>query len=262
MKKRVISLLALSLVLLLTFCGCTGKQSESFAENKAEHGGGKTQTATALPHPDSLPKAPEYEIIKDDRSLKNADGEVAIEYYFDLVVLKGDDEATEKINNSLEAARDAFFADEADMMSNLEAIYESSDAGWANFASAEVTYNEKGIFSVAYYFEWYMGGVSNRWSAGAVFDTETGEQLTMEKLVGMERGALEEQVRIIVVNAANENYGEEFYTYSDAAEYTLEEFGFYVSDGKIVLTVPPYEIGALTSGYEIETDLNVKTNEE
>jgi hypothetical protein len=260
MDKRIISLLALSLALLLTFCGCRGKQTENVGGNKAEHAGGKVQSATAAPHPDSLPKAPEYEIVRDDRSLTDANGDVAIEYYFDLVVLKGQADGIDSINKLLEEARDEFFVNELDMQDYLGGVYEGAVDSWYNTVTAEVTYNENDLFSLKYNFAWYMGGISNEWSGGAVFDVNTGERAAMEKLVDLDKGTLEEKIRMIVVDAANENCGEEFYTYSDAAEYSLEEFGFYITEGQIVLIIPPYMLDAMSDGYEIETGIYIKTD--
>ncbi len=197
----------------------------------------------------------EYTTQRFDKSYKNKKGEVLIEHYYDLIQLKGNSEAAQKINNSLKAQMDSFF------MSNEEL------EGWAEGAEylgpycytmdAKVSHNEGGYICVLTSYDWYMGGVSNFGYYGFTFNLSTGKAASLAELTGKTRISLENEIKTKVIEFFTEEHE---YDVIDVAyeikDYCLDDFGFFIENGEIVIVIPEYDIAPDT--VTIKTGISVK----
>lgn len=236
MKKQWISVLILTLLLT----ACTAQGGEEPAPSRS------VQPVEAEPSSQLTVAQADYEIQRLDRSVLEADGAAALEYWYDLVQLTGDRPENEAVNQAIEADSEAFFSANG----GLEALEEyiqhkpSGNMSYVDCANATITQNDNGWFSVCMTTEWYMGGVYNTNLYGMTYNLNTGAAVKLTDLVKEEPEALSERLHTIVKDymASQPEAG-----WWEDAEQTvdqrpLEEMIFWVDEGEIVLSFYTYEL--------------------
>lgn len=195
----------------------------------------------------------QYKIIRQDQSYYDEAGDILINLYYDQVQILGDNPALSMINEAIEndyntvlpiSEREKY----TDFIQNPQL---STEHPFCNTTSAEVTYNQDGILSIAMTTEWYMGGVSARDYYGLNYNIYTGDELTLTDLAGADSQLLFDRLRSIV--------GTYFTTlpqgmlFDDAQEilrtYQISTLEFYINDDReIVLILPSYTFGPGATG--------------
>ncbi|MBE6739644.1 MAG: hypothetical protein E7565_04930 [Ruminococcaceae bacterium] len=194
----------------------------------------------------------EYTTQRFDKSYKNKKGEVLIEHYYDLIQLKGNSEAAQKINNSLKAHMDSFF------MSNEE-LEEYADGAedlgpYCYTMDAKVSHNAGGYICIVTSYDWYMGGVANFGYYGFTFNLSTGEPASLAELTGKTRISLENEIKTKVIEFFAEEYESDvIYQIKDRR---LDDFEFFIENGEIVIVIPEYDIAPEME--TIKTGISVK----
>lgn len=179
----------------------------------------------------------EAKIDRQDHSYYNDAGKLVIEHYYDLPVLEGDSAAIRTINASFQKECETFFAEHketADMtfeyFADLDLPNPLSDR-----VRTEITYNDKGIFSVLQTSYWAMGGAgSTDGFYGETYDLNTGErmllsdmfpQMKKEHLSDLIKGELKRKL----TESGNESMGQ------DIDSMDIDDMEFYVKDGTVIV---------------------------
>lgn len=246
MKRLCLSLL-LALLLVLTACG-TAEQSPAPGQSSPPPGRTEEMPDGSVPagaQPQDVltgesGSAAGYTVERQDRSVYNADGTLALSWYYDLVQLTGDTEAAQAINDSLNRCCDDFFAQN---VGNLPMEKQAEDV-WCNTMDATVTQNGSGLFSVCLTRSWYMGGVANSDCLGYTYDLATGEALGLAGLTGQDPDTLAATLRELVKAYMASHPEVEWF--GDAAasvdSRSLEDMLFWVDGGEIVLCFSTYDL--------------------
>lgn len=210
-----------------------------------------------------------YDIVPEDRSLKNENGDILVESVYEKVVLRGDTPEIAAINEAIAADCDRFFAESGATSyyepEILEQMIRNMGMAYGDLfhnAFAEVPHNWDGLLSIRITTDWFMGGVFNEDYYGMTFDLETGEKATLEQLSKLPAEDLEARLKEIVVQWLRETYGEGLLQNPEEVltEYALENLLFYVENGEIILTFPTYTFTAGAVGAAvIPTGIFVKT---
>ena len=252
--KKIICLI-LTAVLL---AGCAAANGEVPLESQTTPKTQETETVAAseVTEPAVLDSA-EFEVQRTDNSFRNASGNVLVEIYYDKVVLLGDTPELAAINALTEQDCGAFLnADPKALFGSAEETEDflknmGMDYGELFYtASASVTHNAGGIFSIRITTDWFMGGVFNEDHYGLTYDLRTGDAVTLESLSELPREEFTQQVKDIVTRWLLDTYGEGLFAPPEEvlASYTLEDFQFYIEDGEIILTFPTYTFTAGAAG--------------
>ncbi len=250
-KKYRIIALVITVVLLISLCGCTGKIDFSkFIPSKDKQTSVTTPTetmpaatvpATTAPLDRSTLSNFPYTVENKDHSYyDNATNKPVVICYYELVQLTGNSEAINKINDALYADYLNFKSgsDHSDMANymrgpngELPTFYHSYDA--------EVTHNANGIFCVKMSLTWFMGGVANSGDTCFTFDLVTGDIASICDATGKDFNDLKPQLDALLKNRINPSY------YSQLAEMTSpEDYPFYIEKNEIILSFPEYVLGS------------------
>ena len=247
MKRRYLALF-LGLALALSACGA-GENAGAPGQSSPP----PSQTAQlpepsvpaaaapgAVPAADGATETAGYSIERQDRSVHNKDGSLALSWYYDLVQLTGDTDQAQAINESLGGYCDSFFADRSGELP----LEKRADDVWTNTVDARVSQNGDGLFSVSLTWSWYMGGVANSNCLGHTYDLATGEELGLADLTSQDPDALATTLREIV-KAYMASHPEVDWL-EDAADIvdsrSLEDMLFWVDGGEIVLCFSTYDL--------------------
>ncbi len=192
-----------------------------------------------------------YQVLPQDCSYRNANGDVLVRIMYDLVVLDSVMPQSYEINALI-------LADFENFIKGISYIYEDSPEAWEEMlaaqalpydslmctATAEVVTNGGGIFSIRYSTEWFMGGVYNADHYCLTFNLYTGQGLELAELSALDEEAFAQQLREAVCAYLEPMRNELF---GDPAEilsqYSLEDFQYYLENGEIVLEFPTYTFG-------------------
>lgn len=243
--KRLCLSLFLALALVLSACGAGGQDPAPGQSSPAPSQGAEVPETSVLtgaqPKEDQAPaQTADYTIERQDRSVYNTDGSLALSWYYDLVQLTGDTEAAEAINKSLSGCCDSFFAQD---VGNLPPEKETDDV-WCNTMDASVTQNGDGLLSVCLTRSWYMGGVANSDCLGYTYDLATGEALGLADLTGQDPDTLADTLRQLVKAYMSSHPEVEWF--GEAADTvdsrSLEDMLFWVDSGEIVLCFFTYDL--------------------
>ena len=209
-----------------------------------------------LSNPPEEPEQPgeldsvEYEIQRKDHSYRNASGQVMIHAFYDLVVLKGDSPAIQKINEAIEADYQEYVSETTQAIS-----WAKDDAhltsGYHTTASASVNRNSGGILSIGIGTSWMMGGVHNVNSYALTFNLKTGEIAVLPDLfLDMSKASLERLVKEEVKTYIKENPNR--YWFDDAEEtvdaYDIDEMKYVIQGSKVFVLFDTYELAPGMSG--------------
>lgn len=199
----------------------------------------------------------EYSIERDDRSIRDAEGNSIFDVYFDTVVIEGNSSVCNTINQQIEKVKDSFFTDiDSTVKSQTEMAKESYDRFGAFQCSAEpeIMTNGGGILSIRWLTYSYFGGVGVGGAIITNFDPKTGELLELEDLYSITGTELREYLQqqcVEYVNQHPEIAWSDFGEY--AAEYvidhaSLEQYPFYIQNGMAYIQFDQYELAAGAAG--------------
>lgn len=234
-------LLTLSLALSLAACGGT------VAEEPAEEQETEVQEEQVAGPLESV----EYTIEKKDHSIRDDQGNVCVEQYFDLVVVNGEGPVVEAINQDLQASYDYYVGelpiDPKEIQGYIDMYTSSGGCALINNVLVEETYNEEGILSLWYTSNWFMGGVANSFYTADVYDLETGDRMTAAEALGVDESVmtyyLKDTIRKYIFDSSNpwDFFPEAEETISDM--YTLDIMQYYIGEGgELVLCIPEYDL--------------------
>ncbi len=199
----------------------------------------------------------EYSIERDDRSIRDAEGNSIFDVYFDTVVIEGNSSVCNTINQQIEKVKDSFFTDiDPTVKSQTEAAKEAYDRFGAFRCSAEpeIMTNGDGSLSIRWLTYSYFGGVGVGGALISNFDLKTGELLELEDLYSIAGTELREYLQqqcVEYVNQHPEIAWSDFGEY--AAEYvidhaSLEQYPFYIQNGMVYIQFDQYELAAGAAG--------------
>lgn len=219
---------------------------ETFMEDKKEEDSEASGTIQS-----SVTEA-EVTFYREDRSLKDSQGDVVILYYFDQAVLENSEmyKQFSEINRLIQQDCEQFFSENGTMDDWYESVpderkQELKECPYLCIATGNITCNQNGILSICLLEEWCMGGVYNTNYSGESFNLETGERLRIEELFSMgEQETLEylkNQTKTYVQNHPENNWTSEIDEIID--DYVLDQFEFYVEEGIVNLCYRTYELG-------------------
>ena len=196
-----------------------------------------------------------YQFDRVDQSIQNESGETVVQWFFDKLVITDETPAAERINADMEENVSSFFDESMrQQITEYAAIARDSaaDKSFFNTAAGELSYNDDGIISARYTYNWFMGGVHNLNYDGFTYDLNTGEKLYLADLLPGSEEEILRSVQEIYGKAVREYYGSD--GLFDEAEETLETkpldaYKFYVSDGgELYLIADTYEFAPGASG--------------
>jgi len=138
-----------------------------------------------------------------------------------------------------------------DFLAAKEGEYEFRPHGLGN--TYEVTYNDKGLLSINLLEYTYWGGAHpNSFKESAIFDINTGQKLTLEKLFKVEKVQAIEIVLTEVKKQIEEKGTDELFLYEDALESLPDSFfeeDFYYDGKDIVFYFQQYAIAPYAAGF-------------
>ena len=206
-------------------------------------------------------KGTAYTIKKLDKSVSAYGGKLY--NYSKYPVFKGRSKGIKKINSSVKSHSKSFVKRAGDADNNraeLNSYYESFGEGnkvsFYNTERCAVTYNKKGIVSVKYRSDWFMGGVHNGDYYGATYKTKTGKKLKLKDVVTKKYNPLKDNgyynLKFNIYNKLYDKYGEEvaetFNSNYDSGK-KLNKLPFYINKkGKVIVCFQTYDISYGAAG--------------
>lgn len=138
-----------------------------------------------------------------------------------------------------------------DFLAAKEGEYEFRPHGLGN--TYEVTYNDKGLLSINLLEYTYWGGAHpNSFKESAIFDINTGQKVTLEKLFKVDKDKAIGIVLTEVRKQIEEKGSEELFLYEDALESLPDSFfeeDFYYDGKDIVFYFQQYVIAPYAAGF-------------
>lgn len=195
-----------------------------------------------------------FDVVLVDNSIRNHNGDILVRRTYEQVVLQGDDPAIAAVNALIEADCEAFLADNEYMtVEDYEEIIEWGGYGYDTFlgtASVTVTHNAGGIFSFQIATEHFQGGVYNVNFYGHTYDLTNGGEANLADLLGMPEDEALAMLNEMSLQYLVDHYGEGLIVDPEEAlaEYTLDRYDFFVSDGELVLCFATYEFACGAAG--------------
>ena len=187
-----------------------------------------------------------FEIVRDDRSMEDGEGNVLIRFYYDAVVLTAPESTAQEINAYIAQDLEQFFS-RHEVEGYLEGAQMQTAYGpFYCVCEAAVAHNSGGILSIVMSWDWWMGGVSNHNYFGMTFDLTTGQPLTLADICPEK----EQELRDVVLTYVYAEYADGGFADPEGtlAGYTLEQIPFHIADGQIVLTFPVYTFACGAEG--------------
>ena len=233
----------------LVFPGLAGDSGDD-----AISGGMPVDDAAEGDPAESLGGYVDFEYVLVDNSLRNENGDVLVSREYVKVVLLGDDPAYASINALIEADCEAFLnSDIGWTVEELEEVVGNLYGYDALFSDADATvvHNGNGYFSIRIGEGWFMGGVCNYNYYGLTYDLTTGKEAKIEDIMGLPGDEALEQLRKLSAERLIEYYGEEGLLVEPVgilADYTLDNFRFYLENGELVLAFYTYEFACGAAG--------------
>ena len=194
-----------------------------------------------------------------DAVLSTEDGTEYYEadYSYPIVSIEGNDAAAEKIN--------------ADILANMERIYADSEVDkseaetYAKEGGAGIPYEDDVSYSVqraddrvisftVNYYSYTAGAHGYTFWRGAVYDTQTGEKLTLDDLSDDPKAFRAATLAYNQELAATDSYSERMFSTDDITNGTLEtvlyeeEDVWYLSGAGLVFVSDAYDLGPYAAG--------------
>ncbi len=250
-KKILALLLALMMMLSVTACkkAPSDKTQETLPATADEVTPDETTSplATTVPPETTVPATtapPEVESVsytvqrKSSNIYSSSDDELRHEQYYDLVVLLGDSDEESAINSLIwsdyQDRKDQFY-DKCDLCA-------SGNQPHIKFIctfSGQVTNNSNGVFSVKHQLDWYAGGVYNVGNYGMVFDLNTGKELSLSELTGLNLTGVRDLVWRNIQYYQGGLYGD---AYSVLSGFGWDDYEYYVEDNQVVIVFSEYQL--------------------
>ena len=249
MKKSIRNylLVILALAVGLVICGCREKDAD-VSIDKQETKVDETQIVELI---DSA----EYKFERIDESIQEESGNVAVAWYFDKLVIGNSTPAAAIINADMDEKSAEFFSDsKKEEITGYYNDHYNSEYGdqYLNTAEGAVAYNNAGVISVNYTYDWFMGGVHNINYDGFTYDLNTGEKLYLADLLDGSDAEILARIQNVYWEGVTEHYKPEE-LFEEAKETfeakTLDDYKFFVGDGgEIYLIVDTYEFAPGSAG--------------
>lgn len=247
MKKWMAILLALSLTCSLAACGGTAPEEPTEEQETVVR---EEQAPSAL-------ERVEYTIEKMDHSIRDDQGNVCVEQYYDLVVVSGEGPVVDALNQHLQARYEHYVSELPSDPEEIQSYIDMSAAGdgytFSNSVMVEETCNENGILSLLYTSSWFMGGGASSIYTTDVYDLETGSTLTAAEALKVDEAVLTCCLKDTIRKYIFENYWE--IPFFDSAEqtiandYTMDSMQYYIdADGQLCLCIPEYDLAPGAAG--------------
>lgn len=241
MKRWMAMLLTVSLMLGLAACG--GTAPEEPAEEQ--------ETVVQEEPASAALERVEYTIEKKDHSIRDDQGNVCVEQYYDLVVVSGEGPVVDALNQHLQAEYEYYVSelpsDPEEIQSYIDMSAANGGYAFRNSILVQETYNENGILSLLYTSDWYMGGVANSFYTADVYDLETGGTLTAAEALEVDEAVLTYYLKDTIRRYTFENYWEiPFFEEAEqtiANDYTMDSMQYYIdAGGELSLCIQEYDL--------------------
>ena len=183
-----------------------------------------------------------------------------LEVYFEVPIFEESTQGGKSINAFFYELNEAFFTPNNE---NLKRIWEGITLHEVNAPpyfyrwNAHVNTQTEQLVSVSIAYEWYAGGVVDYGSDSYTFRADTGALLKLTDVVD----GSEEDLRAMIEAALQvQDEGAGIVNTDLAQTRPLDEFEFYVEDGRVVLPFDKYEaaFGAY-GGFAVELPADLKT---
>lgn len=183
-----------------------------------------------------------------------------LEVYFEVPIFEESTQGGKSINAFFYELNEAFFTPDNE---NLGRIWEGITLHEVNATpyfyrwNAHVNTQTEQLVSVSIAYEWYAGGVVDYGSDSYTFRADTGALLKLTDVVD----GSEEDLRAMIEAALQaQDEGAGIVNTELAQTRPLDEFEFYVEDGRVVLPFDKYEaaFGAY-GGFAVELPADLKT---
>lgn len=190
-------------------------------------------------------------IEREDRSIKDDNGDAVFTIYYDKVVLEGSSPAIRIINQQIESACTEFFANQM-AMEQQEAAWQAykTTGAFLHTATADIL-NQQDILSIRIVTESYFGGMHPFYGVESLnFDLSTGNLLEINDLFTIEGEELRSHLQQECKNYIDQNPDMAWLDAKDKVDMLqLEKYPFYVQNGTVYLLFQQYELGAGAMGY-------------
>ncbi len=189
------------------------------------------------------------DFLRDDRSVKNSEGETIYKVYYDYPVMNADNTHADKINAAIYADRERFFEAAKLLVTEPGGNSASGENPYISVADTWVTKNSDGILSMQVATEWYAGGAHIKGYYGLNFDINTGNPLTLAEAFNMTETETLAYVKNKTYEFIELNASEFFEDAKTiAAEYEIEDYEFYLDDTNVYICYPVYELAPGATG--------------
>lgn len=241
MKKTLSKFIAAALVLVLAL-SLVGFAPADAAETP--------EVTSTTSEPEKASPYHYYHLAKDYTKTftGEAGNQIIVESYVNRVVLVGFGDSIKKINKSLKKIASGFYKN-----CNVEGAYEYAksdvDQGkdleiYTDYVYMGVTYTGTKYVSIVSENVWYVGGVTNIFDNGLVYDLDTGKRKTITAVTGLKLDEIKEKFIESVKNS--QSFGEYYDEYADSISayvdtMTAKDINFIIdSKGQISIFIPPY----------------------
>ena len=265
MKKRIALILAL--LMLLMAAGCQSAREIPGQAGNDDNGGevyGEEPEVTGEKAEDTgevpvTQDAVAYEIVEQDNSIRNDNGDILAKVTYEQVVLLGDAPAYAAINALIEQDCMDYLANSGAYYMTAEELQSMIDLNGMGYGSlydsvyATVIHNADGILSIRLSVDWFMGGVHNTNHYGVTYDLRTGGVANVEDLLQMSEEEALDTLSALAYFGLKDYYGDALFgdPMDVLSGYTLDDYTYYVENGELVLTFDTYEFAAGAAGAAI-----------
>lgn len=179
-----------------------------------------------------------------------------IEIFYETPVLDGP--GTEKINVYFQNLQERFLDPEGEGLVQMWEVVEENpplSEGYRHYVTATVNSRTDKYVSVTQCFSTFLGGTKGSEYSYHNFRMDTGEALLLTDILD----GTEEEIKAMAVDAfATANPG----TGQDALENirsrNIEEFDFYITDGRVYVCFSPYDIYGMLYGPELPIEIELQ----
>lgn len=176
-----------------------------------------------------------------DRSTKYK--KTKAEVYYQLVQLKGDSTAIQKINKAIRKDCSKFLdsSNTKSLKGYAKISKEKETYCWK--AKTSVKYNKKGIISILVDTYWWAGGVSNTNRYGLNYSLKTGKKIYLHQACKKSKKAIKKKLyRAVKKRVAKQQ--EDQGALKVIKKKKIKKINFYIKkNGKVYATFGPYELG-------------------